>query len=218
MDHHFARAVDPLFVACLDLLDRAESNRAEAAPFEKQRIRDAIQRTSNEFRTSPHLRDRDEDWTIARYAICVWLDELLSLFPWKGKEQWTEQNLQYELFRTSTGYEDFFRRAQDAEKLPRKDALEVCFLCVTMGFQGVYHRRPGMRTPEDLGLPAKLQDWVRDVRRYVDASRPPSPSNDRAADGIDCTPLSGRFEFLKTCLAAAMLAVAAGVLYYLKST
>lgn len=206
MEQHFARAVDPLLVACVDLLDRAQRDEVQDISHERQKIRDAIGCADQTIRST--LRDRAEDWNIVRYVVCVWLDELLSIYPWKGKQQWTERSLQHEYFQTATGYEDFFNRARDAERLPRKDALEVCFLCVVMNFQGVYHRRLGMRTPEDLRLPGQLQDWVRDVRKYVEASRPPSPANDRAADGVDCSPLTGRYEFLKAALSLAMTSVA----------
>src|SRR4051794_28497599 len=70
-----------------------------------------------------------------RYALACWLDEIFILdSPWKA--EWNERSLETAL----DGHRDrawkFWAQTRKAEARPEKDALEVFFLCVMLGFRG----------------------------------------------------------------------------------
>src|SRR6266542_1696572 len=83
-----------------------------------------------------------------RYALVCWLDEIFVLdSPWSA--QWNEQKLEAELYGTNDRAWKFWEQARRAESRLEKDALEVFFWCVMLGFGGELRQQPD-----------KLQAWV----------------------------------------------------------
>ncbi len=82
-----------------------------------------------------------------RYALACWLDEtFIADSPWK--EPWTDNKLETVLFGTNERATEFWKQAQAAQNRPTRDALEVYYLCVMLGFRG-----------ELLGKPAEIAAW-----------------------------------------------------------
>ncbi len=80
-----------------------------------------------------------EEYNEARFAVCAWVDEALLSSSWQGKVEWQRDSLQRKYFQTSDAGEEFFDRLNRLGQQPR-DAREVYFLCLAMGFKGRYHQ------------------------------------------------------------------------------
>ena len=102
------------------------------------------------------------EWDLAKYAIVSWIDEMLVETPWDGRDWWSNNVLEVELFNTRLCNEQFYVRAQEASTLARRDALEVFYVCVVLGFRGLY-RDPNlsMMFSAAHGLPPDLDTWAR---------------------------------------------------------
>jgi type VI secretion system protein ImpK len=73
-----------------------------------------------------------------------------------------------EYFKTRSRFEKFWVRAQEATTLERRDALEVYYICVVLGFRGLY-RDPNMSDSliRDYGLPPDVDAWARQVTMSI---------------------------------------------------
>jgi type VI secretion system protein ImpK len=83
-----------------------------------------------------------------RYALVCWLDEIfIADSPWS--EEWKEHTLEQSLYSSRERAWWFWEQARKAEARPGGDALEVCYLCVMLGFRGELRHDPD-----------KLQGWI----------------------------------------------------------
>jgi type VI secretion system protein ImpK len=90
-----------------------------------------------------------------RYALACWLDEVfISDSPWR--DQWTDTKVETALFGTNERASEFWRQAQAAQNRPTRDALEVYYLCVILGFRG-----------ELFNKPAELATWRERVEAQI---------------------------------------------------
>ena len=80
-----------------------------------------------------------EEYNEARFAVCAWVDEALLSSNWPGKVEWQRDSLQRKYFQTSDAGEEFFDRLNRLGQQQR-DAREMYFLCLAMGFKGRYHQ------------------------------------------------------------------------------
>lgn len=78
-----------------------------------------------------------DDYDLARFAICAWVDEAILNSPWKEKDQWKREQLQRVYYRTTDAGEEFFERLNGLG-LHQRDVREVYFLCLALGFMGRY--------------------------------------------------------------------------------
>ena len=82
-----------------------------------------------------------------RYALACWLDEIfIEYSPWK--DQWSDNSMEVTLFGIRLRSPKFWEQAQRAQARPTRDALEVFYLCVMLGFRG-----------EMFGKPVELNAW-----------------------------------------------------------
>jgi type VI secretion system protein ImpK len=132
-----------------------------------------------------------------RYALACWLDELFVVdSPWGPR--WNERKLEEMLYRSNDRAWKFWEQEKLAEVRSGTDALEVCYLCVMLGFRGNLRDKPdelqrrcnAMRTRIVQGQPA---EWKGPAE-----GQPPR----------DAPPLRGREQFRRMLLLhAAALAV-----------
>jgi type VI secretion system protein ImpK len=88
----------------------------------------------------------------ARYAIVAFFDEQVSRSPWHGKHQWLAEPLQLVLFNENTAGEGFFTHLNALERdSSRLAALEIYYLCLTLGFQGQFAIRGGQSLAAQAG-------------------------------------------------------------------
>jgi type VI secretion system protein ImpK len=161
MTPRFARAVDPIFKHVLDLLDRIHHGEQPDPREERLLIRGLLEQGHAFLGAS-------REWELASYAIIAWIDEMLVDVPWQGAEWWSNNVLEVELFNTRLCYENFFVLAKEASSMPQRDALEVFYLCMMLGFRGLY-RDPelGETFIEAHGLPPDLESWARQTAMSI---------------------------------------------------
>lgn len=82
-------------------------------------------------------RFSNEDYDLAKFAICAWVDESLLCSKWEESEEWKKEQLQRIYYDTVNAGEEFF---DHLDKLPKdnKKVLEVFLACLSMGFRGRY--------------------------------------------------------------------------------
>lgn len=169
MNPKFAQAVDPILLDVLDLLDAINRDERPSAQDERLRLLSLIDQAEA-------MIGAGQEWDLAKYALVSWIDEVLLETPWDGRDWWNNNVLEVELFNTRLCNEQFYVRAQEASTLPRRDALEVFYVCVVLGFRGLY-RDPNMTAmlAPSHGLPADLDTWAKQISLAIrlGQGRPP---------------------------------------------
>ena len=160
MSPTFSSAIDPVFEHVLNLLERIEKNEAKSPQDERQSI---MNRLSN---ADAQLGNR-QGWDLAKYALVAWIDEVLINAPWPGKNWWTENSLEFALFRTRECATQFYQKATEAAGLTRRDALEVFYVCVVLGFRGLFALpdSESTRLANSLGIQYPVEAWAKQISR-----------------------------------------------------
>ena len=155
MTPRFARAVDPIFKYVLDLLDVIHRGEQPSAQQQRLAIRGLLEHGEAILGTR-------REWDLARYAIVSWIDEMFVDSSWQGAEWWSNNVLEVEIYNTRLCFEQFYVRAKEASTLSQRDALEVFYLCMMLGFRGLY-RDPQLAQSfiEAHSLPPDLETWGR---------------------------------------------------------
>lgn len=188
MNPKHSLAVDPFLLHSLDLLDRISSGSDPNPQEERVRLRAFLDQ-------GEAIVGAGKDWQLTRYALVAWIDEMLVEASWSHREWWSNNVLERELFNTRECAERFFVNAKEASGLSQRDALEVYYVCVILGFRGIYSEPTLARMiSESLGLPEDLNVWAKQVSMSIrlgqgrpalkEASReiagaPPLPSKNR---------------------------------------
>lgn len=205
MTIQFAQAVDPIFLHVLDLLDRISRGEKPSPQEERMRINALIDQAGALLGGSP-------EWELAKYALVSWIDEVLLETPWDGVDWWNNNVLEVALFNTRLCNEMFYRRAQEAAALPRRDALEVYYVCVVLGFRGLYRDAAlAEMLTQALNLPPDLETWARQTALAIrlGQGRPPLPAPARELRGAP--PLRMKPLVAWAWLTAVLLAAATAV-------
>jgi type VI secretion system protein ImpK len=129
-----------------------------------------------------------------RYALVCWLDEIfIADSPWSTR--WNERKLEVALYGTNDRAWKFWEQAKLSEARAGRDAIEVFFLCVMLGFRG-----------ELADQPERLSGWVAAARTQLGRAKghdwvaPPElepPSN--------VPPLTGRARLSRMAVSGAVL-------------
>ncbi|MDZ4820159.1 MAG: DotU family type IV/VI secretion system protein [Planctomycetota bacterium] len=209
MTPKFAQAVDPIFLHVLELLDRIARDERISPQDERLRVRALIDQAQAFIGNS-------QEWDLAKYAIVSWIDEVLLEAPWQGREWWSNNVLEVEMFNTRLCNEMFYVRAQEASSLQSRDALEVFYVCVVLGFRGLY-RDPTIAAmfTQVHGLPPDLESWAKQASLAIrlGQGRPPLAGPRRQIAGAP--PLRTRPLVVWSWLSAALLSVMVVVFYTL---
>ena len=200
----FAAAVDPIFLHVLGLLERIARNDMPNVSEERAAI-------NNWLRHAEAALGQKQDWELAKYALVAWIDDVLIEAPWVGKSWWKENALEVETFNSRDRATLFFTRAQEAAKMTRRDALEVFYVCVVLGFRGLYRDSAAAFLADQLGLPPNLEAWSNQVSKSIQLGqgRPSITESPRPGEGAP--PLDGKFMLIGTALLGVALAAIAAV-------
>ncbi len=154
-------AVDPLLLHMLGLLDRISYGEEPNPLDERLRIRALLDQ-------GEAIVGAGREWELSKYALVSWIDEMLVETSWSGREWWSNNVLEMDLFRTRLCNEQFFVWAKESSTLSRRDALEVYYVCVVLGFRGLY-RDPMLAEmlTEQHGLPRDLPTWARQTAMSI---------------------------------------------------
>jgi type VI secretion system protein ImpK len=186
MTPKFSKAVDPIFSYILGLLERIEAGDNPVLEDERLRIRGFLDQAEGQLGQGP-------DWQLAKYALVAWIDEMLILeAPWQGRGRWKEDALEVETFNTRMRHELFYSKAREAASLAHKDALEVYYLCVVLGFRGLY-RDPAAAAAlaEPRQLPPDLETWARQTAMGIQLGQGRPLISDASEPICGAPPLEG---------------------------
>ena len=80
------------------------------------------------------------DISDARFALIAFIDEVIRSSNWEEKSSWITNPLQFELYGHMVAGEEFFERLGrlKSDAIYRRNALEVYYLCLSLGFKGKY--------------------------------------------------------------------------------
>ena len=205
MTPNFSQAVDRVFAHVLELLERISRGQPVSAQEERRRIRFWIDDAEANLGLTA-------EWQLAKYGLVAWVDEVLIEAPWPDKNWWIENTLEWELFSTHEAYEQFYVRANEAATLTNKDALEVFFICVVLGFRGLYRDPSGAVRASQLQLPPDLSIWTKQSSIAIRTGQGRPPLNESGEPGAGAPPLDGKFQLIGAALVTTILAAAAIVL------
>jgi type VI secretion system protein ImpK len=208
MSPKFARAVDPIFSTVLDLLDRIDRGQQCDPAEEKSKIVKQFDAASAQLGQAPEWTDQ------ARYALYAWIDsELAKVRPWEGREWWQSHSLELDYWGQGLANVEFFVRAKEAAKLSTKDALEVFYVCVVLGFRGFYENLPEIdkaSVVESFALPPDLRSWVGQYSHAIRLGRELPAISDARKPADVAPPRYGKQTLLGASL---LLAIVAGVTF-----
>ncbi len=207
MTPKLAQAVDPIYLHVLGLLDRIAENENPAPRDERIRIRALLDQAEA-------MIGSGQEWELAKYALVSWIDEMLVDAPWEGGEWWNNNVLEVELFNTRLCNEQFFVRAQEASTLDRRDALEVYYVCVVLGFRGLYHD-PHMAavTAPSLQLPVELDTWAKQTAASIRLGQGRPQLSPPGREVLGAPPLRPKSRMVWAWFAACVLATVATIYF-----
>ncbi|NQT36230.1 MAG: DotU family type IV/VI secretion system protein [Planctomycetes bacterium] len=199
MTPKFGEAIDRVFLHVLGLLERIDRREEPSAKEERVRIGGWLDQAEAGLGQTP-------DWLAAKYALVSWIDDVLIDAPWDGRNWWKENALEVESFNTRLRSEQFYMKAKEAASLPKKDALEVFYVCVVLGFRGLY-RDPvaAAALAEPRGLPADLETWARQTAMAIRLGQGRPPLTDASVPGEGVPPLEGPSSLVWSSLVAVVL-------------
>jgi type VI secretion system protein ImpK len=135
-----AAAAQPL----IDLLGRL-SNAGMTAPPQGEELRERALRAFRQFETDARdLGISAEQVRAAHYILCASLDDVVLSYNWGQASVWSVQSLVATFHQEVKSGDRFFDVLAGMQKDPGrwKDALEVAYLCLALGFQGRYRLSP----------------------------------------------------------------------------
>jgi type VI secretion system protein ImpK len=148
----------------------------------------------------------------AMYAIVALLDETVLTVPGACRDYWFERPLQLELFGDNIAGEEFYIKLQKllAQPEKKKDALEIFYLCLSLGFEGKYR----IMNPEE--RIAILEETGKKLRRAkIRVSSTLSPHGNRTDYMPPAKKLRGGMFPLWAGAAVAVMVCAAGYLVFM---
>ncbi len=210
MSPPFAAAVDPIFLEVLGVLDKIQSGQAVSAEETRDRIQNRFRDAEARLQSKQHA----EGWELAKYALVAWIDDMFIAATWDGREWWENNSLEFAYFKSRDRAIEFFKKAQQAAQLTRRDALEVFYVCVVLGFRGLYALSESAFIADQLELPPQIGDWAKRTAKRIELGqgRPPIYPDPRPGDGAP--PLEGKYQLIGTSLATAVLAMFTAVAAY----
>ena len=211
MSPEFSAAVDPIFLYVLDLLERIERSENRDAEEEMERIR-------NQFRDAEAQLGPTPEWELAKYALAAWVDDVLIEAPWDGRNWWENNSLEFGYFKTRDRATLFFAKAKQAQEIAQRNALEVFYVCVVLGFRGLYALSEATFLADQLKLPSTVENWASRTARSIELGqgRPRIADSPRVGNGAP--PLMGKFTLVGTWVATVVLAAFTIVIFYFAMT
>ncbi len=136
------------------------------------KVRSEIERFAQ---NAANARVPADEVSLARYALCALLDDIVLNTPWGPRSRWPSQRLAAVFHQDVDAGRGFFRELEQAERAPERhrDLLELMYACLAMGFEGVYRINP----PAGRTLQQIKEDLYRLLSRFrsqVDRSLSPN--------------------------------------------
>ncbi|WP_436715672.1 DotU family type IV/VI secretion system protein [Roseiconus lacunae] len=167
MTPRFADAVDPILIHAFSLMQRIDGA-TEISPAEEKRTLEGLFQQADQ-----RLQGFSDDWELAKYALASWIDEMLvDAHIWSGQDWWRDNVLEWSLFKSRRCNDLFYVNANRALNSGFDDALQLIYVCVLLGFRGLY-RDPHLNRMliDKHGLPPELPTWASEYANVVGQAR-----------------------------------------------
>jgi type VI secretion system protein ImpK len=167
MTPRFAEAVDPIFLRVFSLLERLDSGAAIAPAEEKRELENLIAQADR------CLSGESKNWGHAKYALVSWIDEMLiDAHIWPGQDWWRDNVLEWSVFHSRRCNELYYVKANSALNAGLDDAIQMIYVCVMLGFRGLY-RDPRLNRMliDQHGLKDDLSGWAEEYASAVAQAR-----------------------------------------------
>lgn len=205
MSPDFAAVVDPIFLHVIGELDKIKEGTIGAPDAVRDRI-------DNRFRDGDAAFGEKEDWQLAKYALTCWIDEAFKAAPWGGSQWWVNNPLEFHYFRTADAAVQFYVRAKEAAQRTSRDALEVFYVCVALGFRGLYQLEQRAFLSKQLTLPVEIEEWASRARSAIKLGQGRGRFQDMNSPILGAPPLTGKFQLVAAILTAVVLTMFTAVL------
>lgn len=187
---------DEVFLCLLELLRKIETEQNEPIDYVKERgrLRDKVEA----LKTGSLKRDQ-----LAAKALTAWIDESLINSSWSKRKEWENNTLWVDLYGAPrTAATEFFIKFKEARDLPRdqRESMEVFYLCVALGFQGLYSDDKRDWFVRENELPETLEKWVAAAAAAINKQATGLREEHRIPAGAP--PLEGRLLFLSSGVVA----------------
>jgi type VI secretion system protein ImpK len=207
MQEAIAQLVHPVFGYGLRLKDRLDRGEVPTLEIEQSALKGLLLSDIEARRWPDFGGDSDTAGELRgggaqrflgiRYALVCWLDELF-IVGTRWSARWNERKLEVALYGTNDRAWRFWEQARLAEGRAGRDAMEVYFLCVMLGFRG-----------ELVEEPERLRAWAAAARAQISRGKgqdwAPPPE---LVPPSQVPPLEGRKRFLRMLVAGGLLLLA----------
>jgi type VI secretion system protein ImpK len=212
MTPEFAKPIDTIFLHVLRLQERIAAGENPSPQDERAHIRGWMDQAEAKIGQSP-------EWRLAKYALVSWIDEMLVDPAWEGNDWWKNNVLEQELFSTRERYHQFYEQAKQAHAAGYRNALEVFYLCVVLGFRGLYADAWAVQQEaERFDLPPTIEKWAAQVAMAIQMS-PKPPITSGGPMGPGAPPLNGQALLISSTMLAAVLgALVVGAVFMLSNS
>jgi type VI secretion system protein ImpK len=132
------RRLAEIFAPCLALIVHLRSQTEYGDPAAlRRRIKELIDQAERDAQRTGVPTDHVE---AATFAIVAFLDETILSSSWSQKDHWVSRPLQRERYDRYDAGEVFFERLSALLEHPTQhaEAIEIYYLCMTLGFRGRY--------------------------------------------------------------------------------
>ena len=167
MTPRFADAVDPILIHAFSLMERIDGGE-EISPAEEKRTLEGLVQQADQ-----RLSGFTEDWQLAKYALVTWIDEMLvDAHIWPGQHWWRDNVLEWTLFNSRRCNDLYYVNANTALNSGSDDALQLIYVCVMLGFRGLYRdARLNRMLIDKHGLAVDLPAWAGEYGNAVAQAR-----------------------------------------------
>ncbi len=223
MDRTLATAVSPVIETTLAILDDIRSRPSDWDVGQVQDAQIRIQKAMEKAQRQLQPKD-DISWRRIQYALVAWIDEQCISLPWQGSDWWKNNSLEVATFRTKNSHNDFYVHAEEAVRKNDTNAIQIFFLCVVLGFRGIYidlrSNNPEyvQRAQEFINrfqLKMDLRDWLKRTSEFLPIGQSSATLKIKSTEGFGAPPLNGRLDFVSGALFAIVgLGLLLGYLSY----
>lgn len=211
MEKLYCEAVDPVFLGAFQFLRKIDSGHVVPLADVRSTLKQLIEQGERLVGPKP-------EWRLVKYALCCWVDEIFTYSNWADKDLWKEKYLEKEFFGESVAFHEFFEKAKEASAASHTNALEVYYLCVVLGFRGVYRgadQPQKIQELERVNLPRDPSEWCRETARSLKARHTLPAFSETVKPLRSNEAHQGRQQLLmSSILAALLIAVAIGGWYF----
>lgn len=152
---------------------------------------------------------------MAKFAIVAFIDETIISSNWSQKDRWVSTPLQLDLYDQYDAGETFFTRLDKLREQPKAnaEALEVYYLCMTLGFKGKYQLHEQERLRE-------IIEGTYDELQRLPGMKPKALSPHGKPRGQVATEVKSKMPTWVIAVAAALigLVIYMGMYFYISDT